>query len=53
MLLNENMRAVIVCIQKQKIKSHLISPNLVADIAYELGRHLTSEQVNYISTNFK
>ena len=48
----EDMRAVIDRIQKLKINSDLISPNLLADVAYDMKRNLTSEQIVYISDNF-
>lgn len=52
MVLTENMRAVIVRIQKIKINPDLISPNFVADIAYSMKRNLTSHQIVYISNNY-
>lgn len=53
MVHTENMRAVIVRIQRLKINSDEVSPNLVADIAYGMKRELTSSQIVYISNNFK
>jgi hypothetical protein len=53
MILTENMRAVIVRIHKLKIYPDFVSPNLVADIANEMECYLTSEQIVYISDNFK
>lgn len=51
MLITENMRAVIIRIQRLGIVPNFISPNIVADIAYEMGVKLTSKQVVYISDN--
>jgi len=53
MIHTENMRAVIVRIQRLKIHHDEVSPNLVANIAYEMERELTSPQIVYISNNFK
>lgn len=53
MRLTEDMRAVIVHMQKGRYSSYLISPNFVNAIANEMGIELTSEQVVYISDNFK
>lgn len=52
MIHTEDMRAVIVRIQKLKTDPDLISPNYIADVAYNMGRNLTSEQIVYISNNF-
>jgi len=52
MILNENMRKVICRISKLKIDPNLISPNMVADISYELGIELSSREIVYISDNF-
>lgn len=52
MVISEDMRAVIVRIQKLKIHPDLVSPNLVVDIAFKMNRDLTSEQIVYISDNF-
>lgn len=52
MIHTEDMRAVIVRIQKLKNNPDLISPNFVADIAYNMKRNLTSKQIVYISDNF-
>jgi hypothetical protein len=51
MILTENMRAVIVRIQKSAINPNQISPNFVNELANKMGRDLTSEQVVYISDN--
>jgi hypothetical protein len=51
MILTENMRAVIVRIQKTAINPNQISPNFVAELANKMGRDLTSEQIVYISDN--
>ena len=50
--ITEDMRAVIVRIQKLKTDSDLISPNFVADIANDMKRNLTSKQIVYISDKF-
>jgi|688.fasta_scaffold244011_2 hypothetical protein len=53
MILTENMRRVILYIQKQRIPEQDVSPNLVNWMANEIGvTNLTSEQVVYISDNF-
>ena len=52
MILTEDMRAVIVRIQKLKTNPDLISPNFIADITYDMKRNLTPEQIVYISDNF-
>jgi hypothetical protein len=51
MILTEDMRAVIVRIQKTAVDPNLVSPNFVNEIANKMGRELTSEQVIYISNN--
>jgi hypothetical protein len=51
MILTENMRAVIVRIQKSAVNPNQISPNFVTELANKMGRDLTSEQVVYISDN--
>jgi hypothetical protein len=51
MILTEDMRAVIVRIQKTAVDPNLVSPNFVNEIANKMGRDLTSEQVIYISDN--
>ncbi len=50
--ITEDMRAVIVRIQKIKTDSDLISPNFVADVANDMKRNLTSKQITYISDKF-
>ena len=53
MMLTDEMRRVILYIQKQRIPGHDVSPNLVNWVANEMGvRNLTSEHVVYISDNF-
>jgi hypothetical protein len=53
MILTDNMKRVILYIQKQRIPGHDVSPNLVNWMANEIGvTNLTSEQVVYISDNF-
>lgn len=53
MILTENMRRVILYIQKQRIPEQDVSPNLVNWMANEIGvTNLTSEQVVHISDNF-
>lgn len=53
MILTDNMRRVILYIQKQRIPEQDISPNLVNWMANEIGvTNLTSEQIVYISDNF-
>jgi hypothetical protein len=52
MILTENMRAVIVRIQKSAVNPNQISPNFVNELANKMGRDLTSEQVVYISDNY-
>jgi hypothetical protein len=58
MILTENMRAVIVRIQKMMVNPNLnftwrqITPNFINELANEMGRELTSEQVVYISDGF-
>ncbi len=50
-LITEDMRAVIVRIQKTAVDPNQISPNFVNELANKMGRELTSEQVVYISDN--
>jgi hypothetical protein len=53
MILTDNMKRVILYIQKQRIPGYDVSPNLVNRMANEIGvTNLTSEQVVYISDNF-
>jgi len=49
MMINENMRAVIVRIQRTVVDVNFVSPNFVNELANKMGRDLTSEQVVYIS----
>jgi len=49
MIINENMRAVIVRIQRTVVDVNFVSPNFVNELANDMGRDLTSEQVVYIS----
>jgi hypothetical protein len=51
LFLTEDMRAVIIRIQKTAVDSNLVSPNFVNELANKMGRDLTSEQVIYISDN--
>ena len=51
MFITEDMRAVIVRIQKSAVNPNQISPNFVNELANKMGRDLTSEQVVYISDN--
>ena len=48
-MITENMRAVIVRLQKTVVDVNFVSPNFVNEIANKMGRNLTSEQVVYIS----
>ena len=52
MIITNDMRAVIVRIQRTKIYPNYISPNQVADIASRMDKKLTSEQIVYISDNY-
>jgi hypothetical protein len=52
MIMNENMRKVILNIMKSKIQSDSVSPNQVAQVAEDCGVQLTSAQIVYISNNF-
>ena len=52
MIITNDMRAVIIRMQRIKIDPNYISPNLVADIAMDMDRKLTSEQIVYISDNY-
>jgi hypothetical protein len=52
MTITEEMRKVILHIWNRKIDRDLVSPNLVADIAYNIGLTLTSPQITYISDGF-
>ena len=51
MFITEDMRAVIVRIQKSAVNPNQISPNFVNELANKMGRDLTSEQIVYISDN--
>jgi hypothetical protein len=51
MIITNDMRAVIIRIQRNKINPNIVSPNLVADIAWSMCKKLTSEQIVYISDN--
>ena len=53
MIITNEMRAVIIRIQRTKIDPNYISPNLVADIAWNMGKKLTSDQIVYISDNYQ
>lgn len=50
--ITDNMRAVIIRIQRLKTNPNLVSPNFVADTAYNMKRNLTSQQIVYISDKF-
>jgi len=52
MTITEEMRKVILHIWNRKIDRDIVSPNLVADIAYSIGLTLTSSQIIYISDGF-
>ena len=52
MVVTEEMRKVILRIWNLKIDKDLVSPNLVADMAYKLKLNLTSNQIVYISDGF-
>ena len=52
MIVNESMRTVILSIIKSKIQSDSVSPNQVAQVAWDCGVELTSAQIVYISNNF-
>jgi hypothetical protein len=52
MIITEEMRKVILHIWNRKIDRDIVSPNLVADIAYSIGLTLTSSQIIYISDGF-
>jgi hypothetical protein len=52
MIITNDMRAVIIRMQRTKIDPNYISPNLVADVARDMGKELTSEQIVYISDNY-
>jgi len=52
MIITNDMRAVIIRIQRTKIDPNCVSPNLVADIACSMDKKLTSEQIVYISDNY-
>jgi len=50
--MNERTRAVILKIQKTGIHPDDVSPNFVAEIAYENGIKLKSEEIVFISDNY-
>lgn len=50
--MNERTRAVILKIQKTGIHPDDVSPNFVAEIAYENGINLKSEEIVFISDNY-
>jgi hypothetical protein len=52
MIITNDMRAVIIRMQRTKVDPNYISPNLVADVARDMGKELTSEQIVYISDNY-
>ena len=49
MMIDENMKAVIVKIQRTVVDVNFVSPHFVNEVAHNMGRDLTSEQVVYIS----
>ena len=49
MMIDENMKAVIVKIQNTVVDVNFVSPHFVNEVAHNMGRDLTSEQVVYIS----
>jgi uncharacterized protein YdeI (BOF family) len=51
MIITNDMRAVIVRIQRTKMNPNSVSPNTVADIAGSMDKQLTSAQIVYISDN--
>jgi hypothetical protein len=53
MTLTEDMRAVIVRLQKTAVNTNQVSPNFVNELANKMGRELTSEQVVYISDHIE
>lgn len=53
MNLTENMKAVIVKIQKTVVDVNFVSPHFVNEVAHNMGRDLTSEQVVYISDHIE
>ena len=53
MNLTENMKAVIVKIQNTVVDVNFVSPNFVNELANNMGRDLTSEQVVYISDHIE
>lgn len=50
-MIDENMKAVIVKIQNTVVDVNFVSPNFVNELANNMGRDLTSEQVVYISNH--
>lgn len=52
MIITNDMRAVIMRMQRTKINPNTISPNTVADLAFSMGKQLTSDQIVYISDNY-
>jgi succinyl-CoA synthetase alpha subunit len=49
MMIDENMKAVIVKLQNTVVDVNFVSPHFVNEVANNMGRDLTSEQVVYIS----
>lgn len=49
MMIDENMKAVIVKIQNTVVDVNFVSSYFVNEVAHNMGRDLTSEQVVYIS----
>lgn len=52
-MIDENMKAVIVKIQNTVVDVNFVSPNFVNELANNMGRDLTSEQVVYISDHIE
>lgn len=53
MMIDENMKVVIVKIQNTVVDVNFVSPNFVNELANNMGRDLTSEQVVYISDHIE
>ena len=52
-MIDENMKAVIVKIQNTVVDVNFVSPNFINELANNMGRDLTSEQVVYISDHIE
>ena len=53
MIIDENMKAVIVKLQNTVVDVHFVSPHFVNEVANNMGRDLTSEQVVYIADHIE